>query len=165
MSILPSDISIVDYKPEYKTAFRDLNKEWIDTYFRMEPADYESLDHPEENIINKGGFIFYGIHEGKPIAVCTLKKMTIPDYDYELSKMAVTSGYQGLGIGKRLAIRVIEKAKELNARNVFIESNTILVPAINLYKKLGFKEVIGPPSPFERSNIQLELILNKDIGE
>jgi hypothetical protein len=34
----------------------------------------------------------------------------------------------------------------------------MLKPAINLYYKLGFRKTSGPPSPYERSNIQMELI-------
>ena len=54
---------------------------------------------------------------------------------------------------------VIEKARSLGASKIFLESNTRLKPAINLYHKLGFKKVSGHASPYERSNIQMELVL------
>ena len=56
-------------------------------------------------------------------------------------------------------LNVIEKAKEAGFKRLYLESNTILKPAINLYYKLGFKKITGAPSPYERSNIQMELIL------
>lgn len=92
------------------------------------------------------------------VGVCALMKMEDVQYDYELAKMGVSPKFQGHGIGHLLGKAVIEKAISLHARNVYLESNTILTPAINLYKKLGFKEVTGRESPYERSNIQMELL-------
>ncbi|MGY0040069.1 GNAT family N-acetyltransferase [Pedobacter sp. NJ-S-72] len=61
------------------------------------------------------------------------------------------------------AVRSIaQKAKELGAKKIYLESNTILKPAINLYHKLGFVKVAGRITPYERCNIQMELKLSKD---
>jgi len=70
----------------------------------------------------------------------------------------VTSKAKGKGIGFLLGESVINKAVELEAKKVYLESNTVLVPAINLYKKLGFKRSQGVSSPYERCNIQMEII-------
>jgi len=152
-------VKIVPYSPQFRTAFKTLNAEWIDQYFEMEAADLEALDHPEDNIINKGGFIFVALYEGEPVGVCALKKSDDPAYPYELSKMAVTPRAQGKGIGWLLGKAVVDKARELGAEKLFLESNTKLKPAINLYLKLGFKKISGRPTPFARSNIQMELDL------
>jgi ribosomal protein S18 acetylase RimI-like enzyme len=73
--------------------------------------------------------------------------------------MGVSPKTQGLGIGYLLGRACIEKARALGARRVYLESNTRLKPAINLYHKLGFRKVAGPPSPYERCDIQMELVL------
>jgi len=73
--------------------------------------------------------------------------------------MAVTAKARGKGIGWLLGQKAINKARELGAKRVFLESNTILEPAINLYRKLGFRKIVGHPSPYERCNIQMELKL------
>lgn len=155
--LIMADLIIKNFDPKYKQAFKELNKAWIDKYFVMESEDYKSLDHPEESIINKGGYIFVALNGDQVIGVCALVKMDDADYDYELSKMAVDPSAHGHGIGQKLAEVVIQKAKSLGSRNLFLESNTVLVPAINLYRKLGFKEVLDRPSPYERSNIQMVL--------
>lgn len=49
-----TQVKIVDYEAQYRSAFRNLNVEWISAYFKMEEADYKALDHPEEYILNKG---------------------------------------------------------------------------------------------------------------
>jgi DNA-binding MarR family transcriptional regulator len=146
-----SQVSIVDFDNRYQTAFRLLNEEWITTHFRLEESDHKALDHPTENIIEKGGYIFMALYKDEPVGTCALS-------GYELAKMAVSPGAQGMGIGYLLGKACIEKARGQGAWRVYLESNTLLKPAINLYHKLGFRKTAGPPSPYERSNIQMELV-------
>ncbi|WP_316753157.1 GNAT family N-acetyltransferase [Pedobacter gandavensis] len=154
------DVQIVAYEDKYQSAFRALNEEWISTYFKMEEADYKALDNPKEYILDKGGKIFVALYNDEPVGVCSLIKMNDPDYDYELAKMAVSPKIQGKSIGWLLGQAVVNAAKELGAAKIYLESNTALKPAINLYQKLGFKKVIGRSTPYERCNIQMELELN-----
>ncbi len=150
-------VQIVDYSPEYAKEFRQLNEEWITQYFKMEEYDYKALDHPQEYIIDPGGHIFMAIYEGEAVGACAIIKMT--DKKYELAKMAVSPKAQGKNIGFLLGQACIDKAKALGADTVYLESNTMLKPAISLYRKLGFEKITGPPSPYERANIQMELPL------
>lgn len=154
------DIAIVPYKASYQSIFRALNEEWITTYWEMEDADYKALDHPQEYILDKGGYIFVALYKNEPVGVCALYKMDDPVYDYELAKYAVSPKAQGKGIGVLLCKTVIDKAIELRAKRIFLESNTILKPAIRIYRKLGFKELAEYHTAYERGDIQMELILN-----
>lgn len=151
------DVKIVEYNPEYQEAFRALNVEWISTYFEMEEADYKALDNPKEYILNKGGKILVALYENEPVGVCALIKMNNPEYDFEMAKMAVSPKAQGKNIGWLLGQAIVAKAKELGAKKIYLESNTILKPAINLYYKLGFEKVFGLETPYKRCNIQMEL--------
>jgi DNA-binding MarR family transcriptional regulator/predicted N-acetyltransferase YhbS len=150
-------VEIVPFTPAYQAAFRQLNEEWITKYFRMEEGDYKSLDHPMEYIIDKGGYIFIALYKGEPVGTCGLIRMDKDEF--ELAKMAVAPKAQGLGIGYLVGKACIDKARSVGARRIYLESNTTLKPAIQLYHKLGFRKVTGPPSPYERSNIQMELPL------
>lgn len=150
-------VQIVDYVPAYQSAFRQLNEEWITKYFRMEESDYKALDHPQEYILDKGGHIYMALYKGEAVGACALIPMD--DGGFELAKMAVSPRAQGLGIGYLIGQACIEKARALGAPRVYLESNTTLKPAIHLYKKLGFRKAAGPPSPYERCNIQMELPL------
>jgi len=152
-------VTIIDYQPGHQQAFRKLNEEWITRWFKMEEADYKALDNPKGYILDKGGYILVALYENKPAGVCALIKMNDPEYDFELAKMAVSPHAQGKNIGWMLGNAAIEKAKAAGARKIYLESNTILKPAINLYHKLGFKKIAGHPTPYERSNIQMELEL------
>ena len=151
------DIEIVDYLPKYAKDFKDLNQAWIEQYFKMEEADHNALDNPDSYIIDKGGHIFIALYKGRVVGVCGLIKLVNHAYDYELAKMAVDPSVRGRSIGYQLGVACIEKAKSLGGKNIFLESNTLLKPAISLYHKLGFKKLSGFESPYERCNIQMAI--------
>lgn len=152
------DVTIVKYNPVYHTAFKTLNEEWISTYFELEEADRQALENPDQYILNPGGKIFVALYRGEPVGVCALIKMNDPDYDYELAKMAVSPKAQGKNIGYLLGQSAINEARKIGAKALYLESNTILKPAINLYYKLGFQKISGHVSPYKRCNIQMSLI-------
>ena len=156
---MSKNLKIVDFAPSYQDAFKALNEEWITKYFVMEEADYKALDHPKTYILDKGGYIAIALLDNEPVGTCALLKMDNDQFDYELAKMSVSPKAQGLGLGYQLGSKVIDKAKELGATNIFLESNTVLGPAIHLYKKLGFTEIEHIKTPYERCNIQMELVL------
>jgi DNA-binding MarR family transcriptional regulator/GNAT superfamily N-acetyltransferase len=149
-------VRIVDFAPEHGRAFRDLNERWISAYFKMEEPDYHSLDHPKEYILDKGGHILIALLDGEPVGTVAL--IPLDEHTVELAKMAVAPQAQGLGIGWLLGQAAIGRAR--GRERIYLESNTRLQAAIGLYQKLGFKKITGVPSPYERSNIQMELRLN-----
>lgn len=154
------DVQIVEYQSQYQSAFKALNEEWISTYFKIEEADSKALDKPDDYILSKGGKILVALYKGEPLGVCALIKMEDPDYDFEMAKMAVSPKAQGKNIGFLLGQAVIKTARELGASKIYLESNTMLKPAINLYYKLGFQKISGHASAYQRCNIQMELDLN-----
>lgn len=150
-------VSIAQFDHTYQQVFKDLNEEWISKYFKMEEADYVALDHAQEYIIERGGKILIAVLNEEPVGTVALIKCD--DSTFEIAKMTVSPKAQGNGIGNVLMQAAIDQAKTLNASRLYIESNTILVPAISLYRKFGFVEIVGASSPYERCNIQMELIL------
>ena len=152
------NIEIIDYEPRYRDAIRLLSEAWLKEFFHVEPVDTVVLGDPEGQILDKGGHIYYARAEsGEIIGVACL----IPEEDgvYELSKMGVDKRFQGLGIGRRLAERCIEKAREICARKLILSSNTSLERAIQLYRNLGFKEIEIEEKHYDRANIMMELNL------
>lgn len=155
-------LQIVAFTDEHVDAFRKLNEEWIIKYFKMEEMDRVSLNHPKKYILDKGGYIAVALLNNEAVGVCALIPSNREEFDFELAKMGVSPNAQGKGIGKLLGIHIIEKAKSLGAKRLFLESNRILGPALNLYRKLGFVEIVGASSPYDRSDIQMELDLSND---
>lgn len=159
METITDTIEIVGYEPKYAKAFRQLNEEWITTFFKMEAIDYRVLDNPEDYILSNGGFIFVALLDGKAVGVCALILKDEKAKVYELSKLAVSPKAQGKHLGYLLCAKVLDKAKELGAHKVFLETNTQLKPAIRLYEKLGFKSIPLTGLLYERVDYKMEINL------
>lgn len=149
-------LEIVEYSPELQPWFEKFNRDWIEKFFWMEPIDFKVLQNPEEHIISKGGSILMASCD-KEMAGTVALKYVEPGV-YEFTKMAVDEKYRGQKIGLLLSEAAIIKARQLGAKKIILYSNTVLAPAISLYRKLGFKEV-PLDGPYKRSDIKMELIL------
>jgi ribosomal protein S18 acetylase RimI-like enzyme len=55
----------------------------------------------------------------------------------------VAESYRNMGIGRRLMERVAEKARSAGVRTIVCETQNTNVPAIEVYRKLGFAELCG----------------------
>lgn len=129
-------VEIVDYRPGYREAIRDINLEWVEEMFVVEAADREVLEHPEEHILDVGGVILLALVDGIPLGTGALKK-TGPD-EYELTKMGVLKKSRGLGLGQLILDKLIERAIVLGAKSLYLLTNNDCGVAIKLYEKRGF---------------------------
>jgi N-acetylglutamate synthase-like GNAT family acetyltransferase/DNA-binding MarR family transcriptional regulator len=150
-------ITVRDFESGDAKAFKSLNERWVKEHFRMEESDRRVLGDPQGEILDKGGSILVAVDEGKTAGVCAL----LPHGKgcLELTKLAVSPAAQGKGIGQVLTLAAIQRARDLGTKRLFLESNTVLEAAISLYRKLGFVEIQGGESHYERCNIQMELKL------
>src|SRR5262245_6507695 len=66
----------------------------------------------------------------------------------EMKRMYVRSRHRGSGLGRRLAVSIIEEARRRGHAFMYLDTLPKLKPAIALYQDLGFREC-GPylPSP------------------
>lgn len=150
--------TVETYRDEFHLAFKHLNREWIEHYFGMEAMDHKQLDNPQQTILQIGGEIFVATLDGAAVGVCAL----VPHgpRSFELAKMAVSGTCRGQGIGDLLMRAAITWARAKSAEEITLLSNTVLEPAITLYKKHGFKTVhLGPHPDYARSNIEMTLRL------
>jgi len=153
------NVQIVDYHPDFAKYFKSLNVEWLEKYFYVEEYDNEVLGNPQKYIIDKGGTIYFALLNNEVIGTCAL--MLASNGEYELTKMAVTESAQGKQIGKKLALAIIDKARNMHLKKIFLESNSVLVPALTLYEKLGFRYKKKEPgsSVYARADVYMELDL------
>ncbi len=154
-----SDVRIIEYSPEFKNDFKKLNVEWIEKYFVIEQHDREQLEHADEHILAGGGRIFFAQDVETHEILGTVAMIKETDSLWELAKMAVAPKARGRKIGKLLMSYLIREAKKTGAKKIYLESNTVLVPAITMYRSFGFEEVKDFKSLFERANIKMELNL------
>lgn len=154
------EVYVIEFEKKYSKEFANLNYEWIEQLFAIENQDREILDNPEEYIINRGGQIFLAFISEEVVGTVAL--INEGNNEFELAKMAVTAKYQGLKIGDKLMTACLDHAKKVKAKRLFLLSNRKLIPALNLYKKFGFREIpLDPNNLYKRTDIQMELILSK----
>ncbi|MEP0213273.1 MAG: GNAT family N-acetyltransferase [Cellulophaga sp.] len=153
-----NNLTFIPFQPKYAKTFKKLNLEWIKKYFEVEEKDIELLNKCEENIINKGGYIFFAKIDDTIVGCVAYIK--IKENVYELGKMAVNEDYQGKRIGQALLDYAIEFAKKEHWEQVILYSSVKLKNALHIYKKIGFVEIpIEPDVVYKRSSIKMELNL------
>jgi GNAT superfamily N-acetyltransferase len=137
--------------------FVRLNEIWITEHFSLEEADRALAANPAK-VIDNGGFIFSLTQDGKVVGVCALFKENAERY--ELARMAVAPNLRGEGCGRALMDHALKHALSVGAKSVYLLSNTVLEPAIALYKRFGFTPISTGQHPvYARCNIVMERAL------
>jgi putative acetyltransferase len=149
-------ITIIQYEKKYQPDFKRLNLEWLEKYNVCEQYDLDVLNDPEKKVIGPGGRIFLAIADEKVIGTAGLANEG--EGNYELIKMAVDPGMRGKGIGKLLLERCLEEAASLQAKRVFLFSNSQLTTALSMYEKFGFKHVPVTDTQLVTADVKMELL-------
>ena len=153
-------MEVIDFDPRFARAFLALNEAWVSRHFVMEAKDYEVLGDPQGAIIDKGGFVFFAVEAGAAVGCCALIPMN--DGGFEIAKMAVDEAFKGRGIGRALMTACVDCARLQAAPRLYLESGSILTPAVSLYRAFGFQDLPAerrPVSPYARADVWMELIL------
>jgi putative acetyltransferase len=154
-----SEVTVREFQPGDEIAFRQLNEEWIERYFRVEAKEQEVLADPKGTILDDGGRIFFATVENRCVGCCALRRLS--DAEFEVAKMAVTPSFQGAGIGRKVLQVVVEAGRTMGARRLYLETNHTLTPAIRLYESVGFKHIPQEritPSVYARADVYMELL-------
>tara|TARA_B100000575_G_scaffold167761_1_gene134222 strand:- start:7740 stop:8216 length:477 start_codon:yes stop_codon:yes gene_type:complete len=152
-------VEIIPFQKKYTEYFYNLNYDWLNEYFYVEDYDEKVLKNCKEEIIDKGGYIFFAIFKAEVVGTMAL----IPREKgiYELNKMAVRKELRGNGIGHQLIEYIIIFAKTNNFKSIILYSNTILENSIHLYNKFGFKKTESEvETPYKRSDIKMEYLIS-----
>lgn len=152
-------MEIISWQPRYANDFKDLNLQWLEEFFWVEPHDKDVLEQPEKFIIEPGGSIFFAREENEILGAVALMKMQ--DKVFELTKMGVRPRHRGKKIGHQLMQHCIDFARSQHWKELIIYSNRKLENAIHLYKKFGFQEIpIEKNNPYSRGDIKMRLDLS-----
>jgi DNA-binding MarR family transcriptional regulator/ribosomal protein S18 acetylase RimI-like enzyme len=131
------EFSIREFSDDLAGAFREINTQWIEKMYRVEPTDLDVLDHPRERIIDNGGAILFVEAKGAGvIGTCALRKTG--ERQFELTKMGVLEAARGLKAGEFLLRKAVERAQAMRAELLYLLSNRKSAAAIHLYEKVGF---------------------------
>ena len=159
----PDSITIVPFRPEFASAFSELNRAWIERLFALEPADWKLLQDPKTAILDPGGQIFFALDGA--VVVGTVAAVRESPTSFELAKMAVAPTHQGRGLGLRLGQAVVDFARVSGAELLFLLTNSRLGNAIRLYERLGFRHAPPPShSEYVRADVYMELRFGRHEG-
>ena len=159
-----SDVIVREFQPTDADAFFELNREWIQRHFWLEPADLEVLWHPQTAILDAGGRILMAVRDGVCLGCCAL--LAMGPGEYELAKMAVTPAERRTGIGRRLIAAAIALAERIGATRLYLETNHTLTGAIALYGSMGFRHLPPErvaPSHYTRADVFMERMVNTAV--
>jgi putative acetyltransferase len=149
---------VVPWRPDLRADFERLNLEWIERWFTVEEEDRKAFGDPGGRIVEPGGQIFFVVDEAGVRGTCAVIRHDAQTF--ELAKMAVEPSAQGRGYGDRLVEAAIGFARGAGATRLMLVSNTRLGPALNLYRKHGFRDVpLDPGNGYSRADIQMQLEL------
>ena len=85
-------------------------------------------------------------------------KLVIPDCD--IMNIVVKKDFRNQGLGSLLLKNLINLAKSLGVRNIFLEVDEKNSPAISLYNKYGFKTISKRKNYYKENDA---IIMNKEI--
>lgn len=91
------------------------------------------------NNLDKFITIFIAYEDSKPVGCIAMKDKT--NDTIEIGRLYVLPEYRKNGIASLLFNKVFDKAKELNAKKVVLDTYKRFEDATRLYEKLGFKEI------------------------
>ena len=114
--------------PTIKTAYEDKATDQLFETYQKEKAIYFVLEH-NQKVVGGVGISQLDNFEGN---VCELQKM------YFLPEA------RGRGLGSKMIIICLEKAKEFGFESCYLETLPYMKDAVKLYKKNGFKNLDKP---------------------
>lgn len=129
-------LRIVEYDDALAHHFRDINAEWIEAMFVMEPHDREVLDDPRRFIVDPGGIVLFVEADGLGI-VGTGALMPDGRGGLELTKMGVLDAARGRKAGEYLLAALIARAATMPVAELYLLTNARCAAAVHLYEKLG----------------------------
>ncbi|HPD54427.1 MAG: GNAT family N-acetyltransferase [Bacteroidota bacterium] len=150
------DIQVREYRPEWRSDFRNLNVSWLAALFSVTAEDERQLGNPEA-ILEKGGMIFFAVLEDRPIGTVAV----IPDSpsSIQVAKMGVDERCRGLGAGNALLDAALRWSVSRNFTTIHLDTADQLVEAIRLYERAGFRRKgdhhVHPV--FKRTTFRMEL--------
>ena len=95
-----------------------------------------------------GGVLLIARDDGKAAGCVALRGLDAGTG--EMKRMYVRDAYRGGGLGRRLAVAVVDEARKRKYGRLVLDTLPKLAPAIALYRDLGFRETgpyLASPTP------------------
>jgi ribosomal protein S18 acetylase RimI-like enzyme len=125
-----------------RALFREYQR-WVD-----EPRCFAGFERELAELPKEYGVLLLAEIDGEPAGCAGLR--TLPDGAAEMKRLYVRPAYQGRGLGRRLAAEIIAAARASGHAALRLDTLPKMVPAIALYRALGFAPrgpYASPPTP------------------
>ena len=117
--------------------------------YGLEPAP-DGIDRDiadiEAHYVDRGG-LFECLEDSSGKLVGTVGLYPYDEKRIELRKMYFAKEIRGRGLGKQTLKRMVDSARSLGYEQLVLETASVLVEAIGLYKKFGFTEASEKHTP------------------
>ena len=165
-------INVITYKDELEQDLKSMLRDYLNLVaeeVKHDPWSFEvniaeALDFTFQNLSDFAppkGKIFIAQNSNQTVGTASIKK--IRPNTAEIKRMYVNPEYQGNGIGNLLLENVIEEAKRMGAKEIFLDSPPPFKPAHQLYKKYGFEIFQEYPEVAIPSELKVEWVYMKKI--
>ncbi len=106
---------------------------------RVYNPDYDyDFDNLEETYVNNKGDFLVGLDNEDIVVAGAIRKKT--RYKAEIKRIRVREDYQRQGYGGIILLKLIERARELGYKELYLDTLASNVPAQRLFQKYGFIE-------------------------
>lgn len=135
----------------------------VDLSFQGFEAELQEL--PGSYVPPKGAFLWAEMHE-RVVGVVALRPLDVVARVCEMKRLFVLPIARGHGVGRRLAVGVIEEARRIGYGAIRLDTLPMMAQAQALYHALGFREI----APYTHNPIagtrfmELTLEPGADIG-
>jgi ribosomal protein S18 acetylase RimI-like enzyme len=136
--------------------------DWIGVDLSLQNFDEELQNLPGE-YVPPDGAILMAIYDGEIAGCVALHK--ISDDICEMKRLYVRPKFRGEGLGKILAMTIIEEARAADYQSMRLDTLPPMTSAIGLYESLGFQSI----APYRHSPLpgakfmELKLDLGTDV--
>jgi len=143
LKILPATTQDIE---EVRTLFGEYSR-LVSEALCFQNFDQELEELPGSYAPPEGALLI--ARDGEKAAGCVALRR-LADGSGEMKRMYVRDAYRGSGLGRRLALAIIEEARTRKYGRVVLDTLPKLAPAIALYRDLGFRETgpyLASPTP------------------
>jgi RimJ/RimL family protein N-acetyltransferase len=105
------------------------------------------------------------IYEDRLIGSLTITKQAMRQTHVGVFGITIAKQWRGKGLGESLTKIALNRAVELGMKTIILDAFAKNTPAINLYKKLGFKEYGMLPKGFSyKGKLEDKVLMYKDMA-